>query len=216
MAEEVDFAVGRDATRFDFADVVEEGAVANFQARDALGDDLLGVLPHVFVAPLAVAEADHGFDFGQERVEHARGEQGVEAGVGVLTHHDAVERGTDVFGIEACEIGGVDQHHGVIGHTAFAALRGALEGGSGTLSVGGRQRSLRRGRHAEVERVERAKRSNNEAQTGRPLYAQARKTQQERHAVAKMPILAQKTGPAKPGALGYGGARRPSARARAA
>jgi DNA-directed RNA polymerase subunit beta len=75
VAEEVDLAVGRDAAGLDLADVVEERAVAHLDARHALRHHLLGVLPDVLVAPLAVAEADHGLDLGLDGVEHTGREQ---------------------------------------------------------------------------------------------------------------------------------------------
>jgi hypothetical protein len=49
------------------------------------------VLPHVLVAPLAVAEADHRLHLGEERVQCAEREQCIEAALRILAHHDAVE-----------------------------------------------------------------------------------------------------------------------------
>src|ERR1019366_6650505 len=66
VTEEVDLAVGGDRPRLDLSDVVEQRRPPELEPRDGLPDDLLRVLPHVLVAPLAVAEADHRVHFWKE------------------------------------------------------------------------------------------------------------------------------------------------------
>ena len=75
---------------------MEERGPAHLEARHGLTHDLLRVLPHVLVAPLAVAEADHGVDLGEHDAEHAGIEQRVEAELGVIAHDDAIELRADV------------------------------------------------------------------------------------------------------------------------
>ena len=127
---------------------------AHLEARHALAHDLLGVLPHVLVAPLAVAEADHGFDLGQERVERARHEQRVEAVPRELAHHHAVEVRPDVARRQGGEIPGVEQDDGPVGLAALRAdnralervdrARGVSDGGNGLVRhrILGQKRSL--------------------------------------------------------------------------
>ncbi len=98
-------------------------------------DHLLGVLPDVLVTPLAVTEADHGLDLGQERVEHARRQQRVEPLVRPLAHHHPIQVLADVLGSERGEIGGIDEHHGPVGRALLGARDRPLEGVDGPLGV---------------------------------------------------------------------------------
>ncbi len=69
----------------------KQRAPAHVEARHRLPDHLLGVLPDVLVAPLAVAEADHRRDLGQPRVERARHVQRIEAFLRVTPEQELVE-----------------------------------------------------------------------------------------------------------------------------
>ncbi len=70
---------------------MKERRPTDFELRNCLANDLLRVLPHVLVAPLAITEADHGADFGEERFERSAFEQGVEASLRIVGHHESVE-----------------------------------------------------------------------------------------------------------------------------
>ena len=100
VPEEVHLAVGADRARLHLADVVEERGPADLEARHRLTHDLLRVLPHVLVAPLAVAEADHRVDLGEEDAQRAGVEQRVETELRVLPHDDAIEAIADRLRIE--------------------------------------------------------------------------------------------------------------------
>jgi hypothetical protein len=108
---------------------------------------LLGVLPHVFVTPLTVAKADHRLHFGQDGVEHAGREQGVEPLVGVLTHHHAVEQHADVLGLQQAYVGRFDKHDGPIGNAPLGAGDGALQRVNGAVTIGRSERCFGRSRH---------------------------------------------------------------------
>ena len=79
-----------DATRLWFADVVQEGSPADFQARDRLLHDLLGVLPHVFVPPLVVTKAHHRGDLGNPYVQASNRLDSIEPRLGVLRGQHAI------------------------------------------------------------------------------------------------------------------------------
>jgi hypothetical protein len=118
VSEEVHLAVWRNRARANLADVVQQRGPADFDSRHGLAHDLLRVLPNVFVAPLAVAEADHGRYLRQQRAEGTGLEQSIETAFGVVAHQYAIE---------------------VRAHVARVS-------GSGGLRVGGaRERSQRRG-----------------------------------------------------------------------
>jgi hypothetical protein len=147
VAEKVDLSGLRDAARLDLADVVEERAPADFELRDRLTHDLLRVLPDVFVAPFAVAEADHRFDLREDGHERAGHEESVEPGLGVTAHHDAIEalaHGVHVAGGGRANIhrGGLD---GLLGRDLAAALglnHRPVEGVHRALRVRSRRRTL--------------------------------------------------------------------------
>ena len=95
-----------------------------------LPHDLLRVLPDVLVAPLAVAEADHRVDLGEDGGERAHLEQLVEAALGVLAHHHAIEARADgacassfTAARKSSSVGGL----GARGLTALGHERGRLE-----------------------------------------------------------------------------------------
>ncbi len=157
VTEKMHFAVGRDAARFHFADVVKERSPTNLELRNRLTHDLLRVLPHVFVSPLAVAESDHRLDFGKERFERAAFEQRVQTRFGIVAHDDAIEARAQGFAVDACELD-VIFHCGAHDRAAgfpFGNRRSALErvhrGGSGMMHCGGAYHVLtvvaRRGEH---------------------------------------------------------------------
>ena len=129
----MDLAVGRDGARLHLAHVVEQGRPAHLDARRRLPDDLLRVLPDVLVPPLAVAEPHHGVHFGENRRQRSRLQQLVEAALGVVAHHHAVEARA---------------------HPADVQLRGSAEVVDGyRRHRGGRGLALRRERRR-FERVE--------------------------------------------------------------
>jgi hypothetical protein len=59
-------------------------------------DHQLGVLPHVFVTPFAVAEADQLAHLGKQNVEGTAQEQRLEPLLGVVAQHDPVETRANV------------------------------------------------------------------------------------------------------------------------
>ena len=100
VAEEVDLAVGADRPGLHLADVVEERRPPDLEPLGRLPHDLLGVLPDVLVPPLAVAEADHRVDLGEDCREGAVEEERVEPELGIVSHHDAVEARAERGGVE--------------------------------------------------------------------------------------------------------------------
>jgi hypothetical protein len=143
VAEEVHLAVGRDAARAQLADVVQQRGPAHLEPRHRLTHHLLRVLPHVFVAPLAVAEADHRLDLGQQGPERPAREQRVEAPLGLARHEHLVEAAAHVGGealrggLEVARVGarerGGQRERRALGLSD--ALGGPLEGLEGTLGA---------------------------------------------------------------------------------
>ena len=86
VAEEVDLAVGADRPGLHLADVVEERRPPDLEPLGRLPHDLLGVLPDVLVPPLAVTEADHRVDLGEDCREGAVEEERVEPELGIVSH----------------------------------------------------------------------------------------------------------------------------------
>ncbi|MEM7434583.1 MAG: hypothetical protein AAF436_05475 [Myxococcota bacterium] len=80
-----------DSTGLRLPDVVKESTPADFEARNRLLHNLLGVLPDVFVPPLIVAKAHHSGDLGEPWIQTANRVQRVEAWLWVLRDQQAIE-----------------------------------------------------------------------------------------------------------------------------
>lgn len=96
VTEEVHLAVRLDGARLHLADVVQQRAPANGEARHALQDDLLRVLPDVLVPPLSVAEADEHRHLRQPHVERSGETQCLETFVRLLAEEQAIQLGACV------------------------------------------------------------------------------------------------------------------------
>jgi hypothetical protein len=108
------------------------------------------VLPDVLVAPLAVAEADHRVDLREEDAEGAGIEERVEAELGILAHHHAIQARAHSLRVEArrgLEVLRGDRLHDLDELSLLRRDRRQLEGVHGAIGVaGGRLRGLLRAR----------------------------------------------------------------------
>jgi hypothetical protein len=139
VAEEVHLAVGRNRARLDLADVVQERAPANLDARHGLAHHLLGVPPHVFVPPLAVAEADQRVHLGQERVEGAARQERVEPSLGVFRQEHLVEPGAQIAHHRrggGAKVFRAHEGQGPVGRPPSRTRDGPVEGIEGAVGVG--------------------------------------------------------------------------------
>ena len=104
MTEEVDLAVRRDTAGAHLADVVEQRRPANLEPRHALTTTCFVCFQTSLCRHSPSPKPTIALDLGQERVEHAAGEQRVEPLVRVAPHDHAIERTPDIWASRSDQI----------------------------------------------------------------------------------------------------------------